>query len=376
MEAGLNLASGGKRVVNPLTTAGFAGGAVWVHCGQSGRLYSSHDARVLSVLAAFARPAALSETAGELGDDPVMRRHIVELTAIGALTPVDDDQAAGGVPDAAPGDLVETHLTPIASGLDALASGLSALGPEIASKIRTDTGVSLESRLMSIKSAIIVLQRELNLRIPDWIAQQLEALSPPETGLSLHLGSGSRAIPGWINIDAWPAELALDLRWGLPFAEASADRVYLSHTLEHLYYPHEVQSLFSEIFRVLAPRGAVRIVVPDIEAAIAAYSENNLRFFDGRRETSWPDWNIETRLESFLGYAGVGPHPGMFMHAHKYGYDFETLAHALQSAGFQDVSRSAYQLSSDPRLRIDDASAYAGAQKDGRYYSLFVEARR
>ena len=364
-------AAEGKRIVNPLTTVGFAKGAVWVHCGQSGAIYSSHDPRVSSVLAAFAQPAAPGDIATAFGDDPLVRRHIAELTAIGALAPVEGERQ-----EPAPGDLVEMHLAPIASGLDALASSLSALGPQVEADIRADTGLSLETRLMAIRSALAALEREVNRRIPDWIRRQLDALAPQPQGLSLHLGAGSKAIPGWINIDSWPAELSLDLRWGLPFLEGSATRVYLSHTLEHLYYPHEVHALLGEIFRVMEPGGRLRIVVPDIGAAIVAYCENDQRFYEGRRETSWPDWNIETRLESFLGYAGVGPHPGMFMHAHKYGYDFETLAHALQGAGFTDVTRCAYQNSPDERFRIDDASAYAGAQKDGRYYSLFVEARR
>jgi predicted SAM-dependent methyltransferase len=362
-----------ERVANPLATIGFATGAIWVHCGETGGIYSTHDPRVLTLLAAFATPIAPQKA---LADDPVLRRHCVELARIGALTLVDGAAARGDVAETTPGDLVEAHLSPIASGLDALASTLSALAPQIAADIRRDSGVGLDARLMEIKSAIVGLKRDVDRRIPAWIAQQLAALAPPEQGLSLHLGAGSKAIDGWINIDSWPAQLALDLRWGLPFDDASAERVYLSHTLEHLFYPHEVRALLNDIARVLAPGGTVRIVVPDIEIAIAAYVDNDLGFFAGRRETSWPDWDIETRLESFLGYAGVGPHPGMFAHAHKYGYDFETLAHALQCAGFNDVRRCAYQASPDPKLRIDDASAYAGAQKDGRYYSLFVEARR
>ena len=72
----------------------------------------------------------------------------------------------------------------------------------------------------------------------------------------------------------------------------------------------------------------------------------------------------------------MGPFPGMFGEAHKWGYDFETLAHILSEAGFSDVERSTYEGSSDPAFRVDHSSAWAGATVDGRDYSLFVDARR
>jgi predicted SAM-dependent methyltransferase len=375
MNEAVDIAATDLRVVNPLATAGFMGGAVWVHCGDSGLVYSTHDGDALRLLAAFATPSTVARALDALGgsaDAPLMRRHLLEFIRIGALLKAD----APAPVESEPADLVETHLSPIARDLDALASTLSAMSPEVIAGIGRETGVGLEARLMACKAAVAGLKRELDRRAPAWVQHQVAALDPPERGLSLHLGAGVDAIEGWINIDAWPSQLALDLRWGLPFADGAAERVFLSHTLEHLYYPHEVGALLGEIFRVLAPGGRVRIIVPDIEAAIGAYVENDRRFFAGRGESSWPGWSIETRLESFLGYAGVGPHPGMFAAAHKYGYDFETLAHALETAEFRDVLRSTFQGSADARLRIDDASAYAVAQVDGRYYSLFVEATK
>jgi hypothetical protein len=124
----------------------------------------------------------------------------------------------------------------------------------------------------------------------------------------------------------------------------------------------------------MAPGGVVRIVVPDIEQCIAAYSSNDRLFFASRRET-W-DWWPEnaTRLEDFLAYAGAGPEPASLFEAHKYGYDFETLAKVLGGAGFESVRQSAFMASDDPALRVDDASTVAHARYGDRYYSLFVEA--
>jgi predicted SAM-dependent methyltransferase len=124
----------------------------------------------------------------------------------------------------------------------------------------------------------------------------------------------------------------------------------------------------------LAPGGIVRIVVPDIEQCIDAYTNNDRSFFGIRRE-NWPWWPANpTRLEDFLAYAGVGAEPAYLFESHKYGYDFETLQRILQEAGFSEITKSSYMASQYPELRVDDASAVAKAQYGTRYYSLFVEA--
>jgi predicted SAM-dependent methyltransferase len=360
-------------VVSPHVIVGFADGRSWIHCGDSGRVLPVDDPALLGLLAAFARPKDPEAVTSESADPAAARRHVAALTELGALWP------AGGTtdrPEPTPGSLVEPFLAPLAVSLDGLAATLSAVGPEVAESIRKETGVGLEARLMACLAAFMSIQNAVGVRVPGWIRSQLERLHLPERGLSIHLGAGSAQLDGWVNIDVWPSELALDFRWGLPFAEGSAERVYLSHTLEHLPYPTAVMELLRDIHRVLTPGGKIRIVVPDIGAAIQAYVNDDRRFFEGRRESAWPEWSIRTRMESFLGYAGVGPHPGMFGLAHKFGYDFETVSRVLADAGFSSIARSSYQESADPMFRVDHVSSYAGANVDGRYYSLFVEATR
>jgi predicted SAM-dependent methyltransferase len=177
-----------------------------------------------------------------------------------------------------------------------------------------------------------------------------------------------------VNIDVHPAPLAMNVLWGLPFMPGSARCVFVSHMLEHLFYPAEVKPFLAELRRVLAPGGTVRIVVPDIEQCIAAYTSNDRAFFASRRET-WTWWpENATRLEDFLAYAGAGPEPATLFEAHKYGYDFETLSRVLSNAGFSGVVRSDYMQSIHQELRVDLASSVARAKYGERYYSLFVEA--
>ena len=76
-----------------------------------------------------------------------------------------------------------------------------------------------------------------------------------------------------------------------------------------------------------------------------------------------------------LPYAGASATPDALFEHHKFGYDFATLARALERAGLVDVRRCGYQQSPHTELRVDDASSNAAAQHDGQHYSLFVEAR-
>jgi predicted SAM-dependent methyltransferase len=168
--------------------------------------------------------------------------------------------------------------------------------------------------------------------------------------------------------------LATNVLWGLPFVDGSVSRVFLSHLLEHLFYPNDVQPFLAELQRVLAPGGRIRVVVPDIEQCLRAYAGNDDEFFRERRE-HWPGGDAaSTRLEHFLAYAGAGPDPAHIFQAHKFGYDFETLARALARAGFVEIERSGYMQSRDVELRVDENSEVAGAVHGGRHYSLFVEA--
>jgi SAM-dependent methyltransferase len=190
----------------------------------------------------------------------------------------------------------------------------------------------------------------------------------------LHIGCGPGHLPGWVNIDVEPAPLALNVLWGLPFQDRSVRRVFVSHMFEHLFYPRDVQAFLRELKRVMAPGAVARLVVPDVEQCIAAYANGDADFFASRRET-WTWWPANaTRLEDFLAYAGAGPEPAHLFEAHKYGYDFETLAKVLGEAGFGDVRRSGFMASDDPELRVDEVSAVAKARYGDRHYSLFVEA--
>jgi predicted SAM-dependent methyltransferase len=261
----------------------------------------------------------------------------------------------------------QSDLRRLARATEAIAAELAARGP------KADSPAALKRWRRDAESLAAALRRRRAAFLRTQLAEL--GLTRRTRGLKLHLGAADSPLPGWVNIDHWPAQLAMDLRWGLPFANGAAQAVYLCHVLEHCYYPDEALAVMADIHRVLARDGVARIVVPDIEQCLRAYVRRDRRFFAARR-AQWPWWPpTSTRLESFLSYAGVGASPGAFVSSHKFGYDYETLRLLLRRAGFRRIERSGFMRSRDPALRIDDASRVAVAKHGRRYYSLFVEAR-
>ena len=258
-----------------------------------------------------------------------------------------------------------------------LASELRGMGPTAHDLHRERHGVALRERLADVLRTINDLQSDLAILHGTVLSRQLQALGIDErsSDLKVHIGCGGRELPGWINVDNYPAPLAVNLDWGLPFPDRSAQYVFLAHLLEHLFYPAQSGHLLAEIHRVLAPGGIVRIVVPDIEQCMQAYVNHDEAFFAARRRHwTWLPADA-TNLESFLAYAGAGPAPAYLFEHHKFGYDFATLERCLQRAGFTSVRRCGYQRSPHAPLRVDDASGDASAKHGEQHYSLFVEAQ-
>lgn len=101
-------------------------------------------------------------------------------------------------------------------------------------------------------------------------------IAPPSSGqpsFMVNLGCGHRHHPAWLNFDVVPNDPSVhvhDLQQPLPIEDGCCGVVYHSHVMEHL--PKEAAPRFiAECFRVLAPGGALRVVVPDLEGIARAY---------------------------------------------------------------------------------------------------------
>jgi predicted SAM-dependent methyltransferase len=93
--------------------------------------------------------------------------------------------------------------------------------------------------------------------------------------MKLHLGCGSKFIPGYTHIDIIPYEhidhvSSID---SLSFIQNdSVEVIYNCHVLEH-FKRQQTKSVLTEWFRILKPRGVLRISVPDFESICKVYQE-------------------------------------------------------------------------------------------------------
>ena len=193
---------------------------------------------------------------------------------------------------------------------------------------------------------------------------------PGDGRVKLNLGCGLAVCAGWLNVDAslnaliagWPPALVgimyrasganryysleeylrllashrflhHDLAFNLPFPDGTADFVYSSHFLEHLFR-QDARRLLAETLRVLKPGGICRVSVPDLAHAVAQYHAGH------KKEMLENYFFVEDR-DSYLA-------------RHKYMYDFELLRDVLQELGFVGVRRCAYREGMTPDIGVLD----------------------
>ncbi len=214
-----------------------------------------------------------------------------------------------------------------------------------------------------------------------FVDEHLKVLNTPDkpTGLKLHIGSGGHILEGWVNIDAGGDDLALNVNWGLPFADESVSFVYAAHVLEHLRYRDQAPLMVREVYRILKLGGTARFVVPDIGRLLDAYVRKDTEFFAARQK-------VYPLLEGFLldGVASLdyillfcGASSQTLNYNHKFGYDCSSLSKLLLDAGFETASHSSFQASAYPELLVDDHGYNAVAtNRQDEHFSLFVEATK
>jgi predicted SAM-dependent methyltransferase len=153
----------------------------------------------------------------------------------------------------------------------------------------------------------------------------------------LHLGSGSRIIEGWANIDITGLRtLAWDLRKPLPVAKGQVSFVYTEHFIEHIDRAAGLR-LLRQLKAAMAPGGVLRVSTPDLARLVNDYQAARLvRMEHG-------GWFPETPCQMI--------NEGMRFWGHVFIYDESELVALLKECGFSEVQRVQWGKSDYPELR-------------------------
>lgn len=236
----------------------------------------------------------------------------------------------------------------------------------------------LKKRIMKFKGFSNQMSSLILLRYTPWNAKLLKKQIKKFSIDSLHVGCGDILLKGWLNIrferreeygkikkanDAFYLNYNLLKRW--PFENDSIQYIAGSHFIEHLDLNQGIQFL-KEAFRVLKKGGAIRLSCPDLNIYARNYIEGNRKFFENKWIKEWCAFkSAVTPGEIFIAkaYDSGG--------SHKWFYDFDSLKHVLETAGFQKVTKEGRLTGRMPDLEKIEPSAreletlYVEALKQG-----------
>lgn len=151
----------------------------------------------------------------------------------------------------------------------------------------------------------------------------------------LHLGSGTRRVDGWLNVDVAGSDYDVDLGAAkLPWKAGAFETAVSQHVIEHLELESELLPLLAELNRVLEPGGTIWLSCPDIEKICTSYVQHRMKDLIADRQSRIPGFSLgpmpSSQMINELFHQG-GEHRNLF--------DFELLEWALTTAGFREVRR-------------------------------------
>jgi predicted SAM-dependent methyltransferase len=153
-----------------------------------------------------------------------------------------------------------------------------------------------------------------------------------EQVIRLHWGCGEQPVPGWINADIRPlpgVDLCGDIREGLALGNDSVDYAVAIHALQDLPWL-DIPRALAELRRVLKPRGVLRLALPDMDRAIAAYQRGDGSYFHVPDEHAK---SVGAKFVAQLIWYGSTRTP----------FNFDYAREVLLGAGFRDVERCAFR---------------------------------
>lgn len=149
----------------------------------------------------------------------------------------------------------------------------------------------------------------------------------------LHLGCGSRHLPGWLNVDLAGSDWNIDLARGrLPWPDGTFSAVVSQHLVEHLMLEEELIPMLSETHRVIKDGGELWVSCPDIGKICRSYIDHEMEDLIADARNRWPDTMRDGKPSShFINdlFHQSGNHQNLF--------DFALLSWTLEKAGFANI---------------------------------------
>lgn len=127
-----------------------------------------------------------------------------------------------------------------------------------------------------------------------------------------------------------------DIVTGLPIVNASCRLLYCSHVLEHLAFD-DCLTAISNSYRLLAPGGVWRIVLPDLRQEVEKYMKDS-------QATAAEEFMRSSYLGMVERPRGLGARlaEAFGNSRHLWMWDFESLSARLVAAGFFQVRRAQF----------------------------------
>jgi len=157
--------------------------------------------------------------------------------------------------------------------------------------------------------------------------------------MKLNLGSASRLLDGFINIDI---ELnsgteQLDIRNPLPYNDVEI--INIAQCLEHNNI-FEAVIILQNCYRALKFGGKIRISVPDIDLILRYYYDNNLRYFSNVQPPLFYNVKSEMLRLSFLCLGNLSPDFNRNNYlGHQLLLNFDAVKELLEITGFKDIKQ-------------------------------------
>lgn len=181
---------------------------------------------------------------------------------------------------------------------------------------------------------------------------QAELVCVQEGDLKLNLGCDDDFLHDrqWVDVDlcAHASHVVVDdARTLAKFEDGCASFVFASHLIEHMTF-EDGEKMLATCFRVLKPRGRIRISTPDL-LFLARLVEGNLGPSQMREYVMY---QYHQSPSSEIPYPSRCHVVNRFMRAwgHQFIYDAVTLEAAMISAGFSGVRRYSVGKSDTPEL--------------------------